>query len=140
MIIEEIKKQNMQALRDKNVVARGVYSVLLNKYNLAQIEKRTTAGTMEDADTIKIIQRTIKELTEEAENYKKVNNEENYLRILKQKELLEKYLPKMLSEAEIKAIVDKLEDKSIGAVMKHFKENYLGKCDMGLVGKVVREL
>ncbi|MDD4211096.1 MAG: GatB/YqeY domain-containing protein [Clostridia bacterium] len=140
MIIEEIKKQNMQALRDKNALARGVYSVLLNKYNLAQIEKRTTGESMEDTDTIKIIQKTIKELTEEAENYKKAGNEENYGRILKQKELLEGYLPKMLSEAEIKDIVEKLEDKSIGAVMKHFKENYLGKCDMGLVGKVVREL
>jgi len=139
MIIEQIKKENMQALRDKNAIARGVYSVVLNKYNLAAIEKKVVGEEMQDTDTIKIIQKMIKELVDEAENYKKAGNAENEQRILKQKELLEVYLPKMLSELEIKSIIEKLEDKSIGAVMKHFKENYLGKCDMGLVGKAARE-
>jgi uncharacterized protein len=140
MIIEQIKKENLQALKEKNTMARGVYSVIINKYNLAAIEKKVAGEQMQDADTIKIIQKTIKELADEAENYKKAKNAENEQRILNQKKLLEGYLPKMLTETEIKAIIEKLADKSIGAVMKHFKENYLGKCDMGLVGSVVREL
>jgi len=138
MIIEEIKKQNMLALKNKDMVARAVYSVLINKYMLAEIEKRTSNEKMEDADTIKIIQKLIKELTEEAENYKKVNNALEYEKILTQKALLETYLPKMLTEEEIKNIISSLPDKSIGAVMKHFKENYFGKCDMSLVNKALR--
>lgn len=140
MIIDEIKKQNMLALKNKDQVARAAYSVLINKYMLAEIEKRTTGETMQDTDTIKIIQKVAKELTEEAENYKKVGHLETEKTILKQKELLEAYLPKMLSEQEIKQVINNLPDKSIPVVMKHFKEHYLGKCDMALVNKALREL
>lgn len=140
MIIDEIKKQNMLALKNKDQVARAAYSVLINKYMLAEIEKRTTGESMQDTDTIKLIQKVAKELTEEAENYKKVGHLETYENTLKQRELLEAYLPKMLTEQEIKSIISNLPDKTVPAVMKYFKENYLGKCDMGLVNKALREL
>ena len=42
-----------------------------------------------------------------------------------QKTILEKYLPQMMSEDEIKAIINSLEDKSIPSVMKHFKKKNL---------------
>ena len=45
----------------------------------------------------------------------------------------------MLSEEEIRAEIAKLEDKSIPSIMKHFKANFAGKCDMGLVNKIARE-
>ena len=45
-----------------------------------------------------------------------------------------------MSEEEIKNVILSLEDKSIPAVMKHFKTNYAGKCDMGLVNKVLKSL
>ncbi|PKK95852.1 MAG: hypothetical protein CVV59_01615 [Tenericutes bacterium HGW-Tenericutes-4] len=140
MIIDEIKKQNMFALKNKDSIARTAYSVLINKYMLMEIEKRTIGESMQDTDTVKIIQKVSKELIEEAENYKKVGHLDTYENTLKQKELLEAYLPKMLSEQEIKNIVLSLPDKSVPAVMKHFKENYLGKCDMGLVNKALREV
>lgn len=140
MIIEEIKKQNMLALKNKDSNARTIYSVLLNKYSLLEIEKRAKGEHMEDADTVKLIQKVVKELTEEAENYKKVNHMETYEATLRQKALLEDYLPKMLSEAEIKNIIESLDDKTIPAVMRHFKENYFGKCDMGVVNKVLRKM
>ena len=44
----------------------------------------------------------------------------------------------MLSEQEIKDIINAMEDKSIPSAMKHFKANYAGKVDMGLVNKVAR--
>ena len=37
----------------------------------AVIENRTSGKEVTDEDTIRIIQKTIKELTDEAENYKK---------------------------------------------------------------------
>ena len=44
----------------------------------------------------------------------------------------------ILSEQEIRDIIDSLEDKSMASVMKHFKMNYDGKADMSLVSKVAR--
>ena len=46
----------------------------------------------------------------------------------------------MMSEDEIKEIIMSLPDKSIGAVMKHFKTNYAGKCDMKVVGDVFKRI
>lgn len=138
MIIDEIKKDNVQAMKDKNVVARTIYGIVVNKFMLQNIEKRKTGGEMTDADMVAILQKTIKELEEEAENYKKAGNSEQANTILLQKEVLVKYLPQMMSEEEIKAEIEKLEDKSIPSVMKHFKANFAGKVDMGVVSKIAR--
>ena len=43
-----------------------------------------------------------------------------------------------MSEDEIRKVIETLPDKSIGAVMKHFKTEYAGKCDMKTVGEVLK--
>ena len=138
MIIDEIKKDNVQAMKDKNALARAIYGVVMNKVMLAGIEAKTKGQELADSDVVQILQKTIKELTEERENYLKANNEVEANNIAVQKELLTKYLPQMLSEEEIKNIIETLEDKSIPSIMKHFKANYAGKVDMGLVNKLAR--
>lgn len=138
MIIDEIKKDNIQAMKDKNTTARTIYGVVVNKYMLQNIEKRKIGQEMTDVDMVAILQKTIKELSEEAENYARVSNMTQVEEIEKQKAILEKYLPKMLSEEEIKDTIAKMEDKSIPSVMKYFKANYAGKVDMQLVNKIAR--
>lgn len=140
MIIEEIKKANIVAMKEKDQRARGIYSVLMNKYLLAEVESRTTGKEVEDADMVRIIQKTIKELEEEASNYARVNNTEEVDNINYQKSLIEKYLPQMLSEEEIKTIIATLEDKTVPSVMRHFKMNYNGKCDMKVVSNVLKNM
>ena len=138
MIIDEIKKDNVQAMKDKNAIARTIYGVVVNKFMLQNIEKRKTGGEMTDADMVAILQKTIKELTEEAENYLKVGNTAQVEEINAQKAILEKYLPQMMSEDEIRNIIASLDDKSMLSIMKHFKANYAGKVDMQLVNKIAR--
>ena len=74
MLIEEIKQANIEAMKAKDSNLRSIYSVLINKHLQATINARTSGNDVTDEDMIKIIQKTIKELDEEAENYKKVNN------------------------------------------------------------------
>ena len=138
MIIDEIKKDNVKAMKDKNALARAIYGVVMNKVMLAGIEAKAKGQELADSDVVQILQKTIKELTEERENYLKANNEVEANNIAIQKELLTKYLPQMLSEEEIKNIIAGMDDKSIPSVMKHFKANYAGKVDMGLVNRVAR--
>lgn len=138
MIIDEIKKDNIQAMKDKNTTARTIYGVVLNKHLLLSIEKRKAGSETNDADMVSILQKTIKELTEEAENYQKVGNADQVKEINKQKDILTKYLPQMLSEDEIHNIIANMEDKSMPSIMKHFKANYAGKVDMQLVNKIAR--
>ena len=139
MIINEIKKASLQALKDKDSIARSIYGIIINKYNSKQLENRVNDIENTDADMIKIIQKTSKELLEEKENYIKAGNEQQAEVIEKQRSLIEKYLPKMMTESEIKDIIKKLDDKSISNIMKYFKENHNGECEMATVSKVARE-
>ena len=140
MIVEEIKKANVQALKDKNVVLRNIYSVVLNKIMLESIKKREKGEEITDPDVVQILQKTIKELTEEKENYLKVSNTVEAGNIDVQIDCLKGYLPEMLSEEKIKEIILGLEDKSIGSVMKFFKQEYNGKCDMNTGRNVLAKL
>lgn len=140
MIIDDIKKANIEAIKNKDKNARSIYSIIMNKHLLASVEARTSGGDLTDADMIRIISKTIKELQEEEENYLKVNNMEQASNIANQKAILEKYLPQMMSREEIANIINSLEDKSVPNVMKHFKTNYNGSCDMKVVSEVLRSL
>lgn len=140
MLYEEIKKANVQAMKDKDAVARSFYSVFLNKIKLREIDKRTTGGELVDGDIVNILQKTLKELEEEKVNYEKVGNQEEVEKIAKQMTIAEKYLPKQMSEEEIKAEILSLADRSIPNVMKHFKANFNGKCDMKKVQEVLKGL
>lgn len=140
MIIEEIKKANIQAMKDKDQKARAIYSVIMNKHLMATVDARTNGKEVSDADMVHIIQKTIKELEEERDNYQKVGNTEEVETIVYEKKLLEKYLPTLLSEDEIKNIIMSLEDKTIPSVMRHFKTNYNGQCDMKVVSNVLKSL
>ncbi len=140
MLIDDIKKQNMLALKNKETNKRAVYSIIINKYMLASVEARTKNKELTDTDLILIINKTLKELEEEKAGYESANRLEKVEEIKEQIETISKYLPKMMSEEEIKEEILKLEDKSIPSVMKHFKTNFQGKCDMALVNKVLKSL
>lgn len=140
MLIDEIKKANLEAMKNHDQQTRTALSIVVNKYMLLSIENKANNKETTDADVVAILQKTIKELTEEAENYKRVNNIEEEKSVLTQKNAVEKFLPKMMSKDEIKTEMLKLDDKSIGSVMKHFKLNFAGKCDMRDVQEVLKSL
>lgn len=140
MLIDQIKAANIEALKTKDVVARGVLSVVMNKYKLQEVELKAAGKEIGDKELLAIIQKTLKELADEKEGYLKVNNQERVASISHQEEVIKAYLPKQLSKEEIIAEIDKLEDKSLPSVMKHFKTNFAGKVDMSLVSQIARGL
>lgn len=140
MLIDELKKANMEALKSKNKNVRAILSVVINKYNLARIELSTKGKEIADADLLGIIQKTVKELEDERAGYLSVNNTQRVEEIDEQMKTIQSYLPKMLTEEEIKNEILSLEDRSIPSVMKHFKENFAGKVDMGLVNRIARSI
>jgi uncharacterized protein YqeY len=133
MIIDEIKKANVAAVKSRDHNLRAIYSILVNKYMQAQIEARLTKREVGDDDMIRIIQKTIKELTEEAENYAKVGNAQEQNNIIIQRDAIAQYLPTMLTAEEIHEIILTLPDRSIPAVMRHFKTEYGSRVDMKMV-------
>ncbi|MCD8194821.1 MAG: GatB/YqeY domain-containing protein [Coprobacillus sp.] len=140
MLFDDLKKANMDALKERNTDARSILSVVITRVQNFQVELNAKGEELKDSDVLSIIQKVLKELSEEKEGYIQVGNEARATSIDNQIETLNKYLPKQLSEDEIKNIILSLEDKSIPNVMKYFKANYNGQVDMGLVSSVAKSV
>ncbi len=140
MLIDTIKKEKMIALKEKDSDKKDILGVIVNKYMVLGYEAKANGKELSDVDLIQIINKTMKELEEEKQGYIKANRTESVAKIEAQIQCISSYLPKMMSEEEIKNVILSLEDKSVPSVMKHFKQNFAGKCDMGLVNKVLKSL
>lgn len=140
MLIDEIKKAKMTAMKEKDNAARAIYDIVVNKYLLLSISKREEGKEVTDTDMVQIIVKTLKELADEKDGYVKTGRTESVEAISHQEDVLKKYLPTMLSEAEIRAEIQKLPDQSMPTIMKHFKVNFQGKVDMALVSKIAKSI
>ncbi len=135
----DLKKAKMTALKEHNSNAQSVLGLVISAYQKMQIDKQGKGQTMTDADMVSILNKTLKELTEEKEMYEANGRTEQAETDAIQMEIIKSYLPKMMSEDEIRAVIDKLEDHSIKSIMTEFKANYAGKADMGLVSRIAKE-
>ena len=140
MLLDELKKANMEAMKAKDKDARSVLSVVLTKCQLLIVEANANGKEFGDSQVLEVIQKVLKELSDEKEGYQKVNNAERVASIIHQEEVIKAYLPKQLTREEIIEEINKLEDKSMPSVMKHFKANFAGKVDMSLVSQIARGL
>ena len=139
MIFDDLQKANIQTLKDHDKVAHEVISLVFGRAKNTAIDKGYADRKLPDNECLQLIQKFIKELEEERLNFEKAGRAETVEKLEAQKKILEAYLPKQMSEDEIKAEIAKLEDKSIPSVMKHFKANFQGQCDMSLVSKLAKE-
>ncbi len=140
MRIEDFKKVKIEAMKARDKDAVTALNAVINKLMLAGIEKKAAGEEMTDADVTKILQKTINELTEEREGFVKAGRAETVASLDNQLETVKKYLPKMMTEDEIREVILSLPDKSVPFVMKHFKAEYAGKADMKLVGEVLKKI
>lgn len=138
MLIDDIKKASLQAMKDHNPDARTSLSMVISRYQALLTSGKEETPT--DKDVIAILIKFSKELEEERAGYVAAGREESAASLTRQIEAVAAFLPKLMSEEEIKAVILSLEDRSIPSVMRYFKANYEGKADMGLVSKLARSL
>lgn len=138
MLFDKIKKDMITAMKEGRKTDKEILSLLVGQIKNKAIDLKVE--TLKDEDTLQIIRKMIKQLDEEIAAYKSANRVETYTKLESQKKLLDEYLPKQLDTDEIKDIINSLPDKSVPFVMKHFKANYNGQCDMSIVNKVLRSL
>lgn len=101
---------------------------------------------LEDSDIVKIIQKLAKTRKETGELYKSNNRQDLADIEFGELNVLETYLPKMLSEDEIRTIVDKtiselgvMDMKGMGRVMGTINKSYAGQVDGSMVSRIVKE-
>ncbi len=139
MLFDDIKKAKISAMKAKDKNSVTALNSVINKGMLLIVEKRSKGQEMVDADVVALLQKTEKELLEERASFVKANRPETVQELDEQISALKAYMPTLLTEEEVKDIIANLEDKTLPAIMAHFKKNYAGKCNMGMVSTLARQ-
>ncbi len=140
MLLDGFKKEKISAMKAKDSAAVSALNTVVSKLMLLAIDKRSKGQELVEADSVSVLQKVEKELIEEKTAFEKAGRAETVAALDLQIAVIKKYLPQLMTEEEVTAIITAMEDRSIPAVMKHFKANYQGKCDMRLVQQVVSKL
>ena len=140
-LLIELRKANMQAMKDHDTVKKGVLSLVISSIALAEKEDGKTLTREEELTFIqKELKQTRESLTETPAD-RTVLIEETKKKI----EILESYLPRQLTEEEIKTAIESIltekglepVKKSQGVVMKEIMAKYKGQTDGKTVNKVL---
>ena len=145
MLEEQIQKDIKAAMLAKDSVAlasvRGIKAAIL----LAKTSEG--AKELDDAAIVKIIQKLVKQRKESAEIYTQQNRPELAQNELAEAAVMEKYLPKQLSEAEIEEKVKEIMAQvgassmaDMGKVMGVATKALAGQADGKVISALVRKL
>ena len=139
-LLIELRKANMQAMKDHDTVKKGVLSLVISSIALAEKEGAKTLTREEELTFIqKELKQTRESLTETPADRTDLIEETK-----KKIEILESYLPRQLTE-EIKTAIESIltekglepVKKSQGVVMKEIMAKYKGQTDGKTVNKVL---
>ena len=140
-LLIELRKANMQAMKDHDTVKKGVLSLVISSIALAEKEDGKTLTREEELTFIqKELKQTRESLTETPADRTDLIEETK-----KKIEILESYLPRQLTEEEIKTAIESIltekglepVKKSQGVVMKEIMAKYKGQTDGKTVNKVL---
>lgn len=140
---EKIVQDIMTAMKNKDEIKlsalRSVKTAIQNEKTNGSFHELT------NTDVVKIIQKQIKQRTEAEEIYRNANREELANKEQDERLVLETYVPKMLSENELKTIVEHLvielnatSIKDMGKIMGELNKRYPGCIDGKLASTLVR--
>jgi len=162
MIKERIKRDLISALKKKEGIKISTLRLLLNAIFIKEKEKRykiskensglvpeevEKRAQLSDEEITKIIFSEIKKRKETIEAIKKSGREDLLKKEKEEMEILKKYLPKLLTEEEIKKlaqeIIRKLKvegKKDKGKVMRELMPKIKGRAEGKKVAEIVEEL
>jgi len=134
-----------QAMRDKDAVAKLTLRAV--KTSITEAAKKNGEDNLVDGDIEEIVQREAKRRRDAAAEYEKVDKPDRVAEELAELEILERYLPKQLSENEIETIVrDAITEvgatsmADMGKLMKVVMPKISGVADGKAVNQVIRRI
>lgn len=139
MMKDTIQKDLVQAMRDKDKLKKGVLTLMKAGLMNAEKEKR---AELTEAEELAVVQKELKQTRQALAEAQKVGREDN-AEVEKQKiTIIEAYLPKMLTDVEIRQLLADngvVSGMNMGEAMKIVKPLVAGKADNALVAKIVKE-
>ena len=97
-------------------------------------------GEITDGDIINIIQKLVKQRQDSIDIYKNAGRDELAEKEKMEMGVMNEFLPKMLTEDELKEVIKASGLDNIGQIMKYLKENYNGLYDGKMASKLIKEI
>ncbi len=132
------------AMRAGDTQRRDVLRMMLAAIQQAEVDGRTE---LDDAGVEEVLRKQVKQRQESIVDYEKAGREDEVTREQAEINVIEPYLPQMMSRDEITLLAAKViaevgatDAKSMGQVMGKLMPQLKGQADGRLVNEVVREL
>ncbi len=147
MALEEVISNDLkEAMRSKNEPALRALRAIKSAIIIAKTDTGA-GGKLEEADELKLLQKLAKQRKESIDIYRAQARED----LAKDEEaelvVIEKFLPQLMSESEIRVAVAEFISKTgasspaeMGKVMGMASKELAGKADNKLVSNIVKEL
>ena len=145
MLYETISNDMKEAMKAHDKETLNTIRLVKSAIDLYLVNNKLERNTCSDEIVIDIVSKQVKTHKESIEEFKKGNRQDLVDNLLREIDLLSKYLPKQLTEEEITAEIDKVFDKikptsmkDMGLIMKELTPIFRGKADMKTVNEIVR--
>lgn len=143
-IKENINEKLKDAMKNHDEDGKRVYRMILSSIKFAE---KTSGKELEDSEVTRILQKELKIRKESLAEAEKAGREETAAEAKKDIELIEPFLPKQMTEEELKtvilAIINEIGASSsadMGKVMKAVMPKVKGLAANDLISKTVKEL
>jgi len=133
-MINEIKKDQIQARKQRNKFKTGILTALISE--IIAIGKNKGNRKTTNSETVSVILKFQKNILE---NIKLAPNNKDFKLEL---DIYKHYLPKQLTESELKDIIINLSNiqLNIGFIMKELNNNFKGRFNGSLASKIIKGL
>lgn len=139
---EKLKIDMKQSMKDKLKLKTLTIRMIFASIKQFEVDNRVL---VDEKTIIQIITKMIKQRKDSYNQYKKANREDLANKEQDEINILEKYLPKALTNDEINNIIqDAINSinansmKDMGKIMKIIKPSLVGKADMTIISKLVK--
>lgn len=140
MLKEKLSKDIIQAMKDKDTLAKGVLQLV--KSQIEKLEIQEKRGLTPDEE-IQMVQREVKQTKESLEAAEKYDRQDLVAENKRKLEILSVYLPEQLDEAAVIEVVKGagvVKGMNMGEAMKLAMPLLKGKTESALISKVVKSL
>lgn len=141
---ERIDADLKKAMLAKDELTRDTLRMLKSDLMKQEID---LGGSMSDSDATKVLQRAVKSRGESIAQYEEAGRDDAAARERQEIEVIERYLPKQLDEAQTRAAVEAAAKdlgltakKDMGALMKELRSRHDATIDMKLASKIAGEV
>ena len=143
-LYETIQSDMYEAMKTKDKFKASTLRIALAKLKDKKIEKRED---LNENDEIKIIQNLVKQRKEATDIYEKNNRSELMENEMEELKILSLYLPKMMSEDELRALIESIISETgaknmndMGKVMPEIMKRSAGQADGKMAQQIVSKL